>query len=272
MRRVVIVAAALAVLAAVGPRSIAQSDPPGASSLRARGAEIARAVGCSQCHSPDGEATTGRLAYAGGRVDDWYAPAINAAPDARLPWTAEELYAFLRTGSSPLHGVAAGSMSKVVHDDLAALSDEDIRALAAYFADLTGAPDDVGAEEVAEAMAAEFARTPNERRGEWLYVGYCVSCHFNRPESQTALRPELALNTALSAPDPTNLIRIVLMGVTEDEGKPDAYMPGFAMLLSDRDVADVAAYLRTAYASEEAAWTGLDRRAGEIRLLKDPMR
>jgi mono/diheme cytochrome c family protein len=259
--------AAVAILA--GPAAIGAPDH---ADLLARGAEIAREVGCSTCHSPDGKATTGRLAYSGGRVEDWYAPALNAAPDAPLPWTATELYAFLRTGSSPLHGIAAGSMSEVVHRDLAALPDEDIAAVAAYFADLSGAPEAVGEEAVAAAMTPDFVHEPNERRGEWLYVGYCVSCHFNRPEAQTALRPELALNTAVSAPDPTNLIRVMLMGVTEFEGEPEAYMPGFAMLLSNRDVADIAAYLRAAYAADEDAWDGLERRAGEIRGLRDPMR
>jgi mono/diheme cytochrome c family protein len=163
-------------------------------------------------------------------------------------------------------------MSEVVHGELAGLPDDDIAALAAYFADLAQSPDAIAVDDVAAAMQAEFVRGREERRGEWLYVGYCVSCHFNRPEAQTAKRPELALNTAVSAPDPTNLIRVVLAGVSEAEGEPDEYMPGFAMLLNDRDVAAVAAYLRAAYAAGEAPWSGLEPRAAELRALRDPMR
>ncbi len=271
MSRLATLAIAIAAAAAFAAPAAGQTEDRAA--LVARGGELAAGVGqCGTCHSADGAAVSGALAYAGGQVDDWYAPAINADPDARLPWTADELYAFLRTGASPLHGVAAGSMSKVVHEELAGLPDEDVRALAAYFADLAGAPEAIAADAVAEAMQPELVRAPNQRRGEWLYVGYCVSCHFNKPEAQTALRPELALNTAVSAPDPTNLIRVMLTGVTELEGERDAYMPGFAMLLSDRDAADIAAYLRAAYASDEEAWAGLERRAAEIRRLRDPMR
>jgi mono/diheme cytochrome c family protein len=271
------VAAAVAVSAAAAVVVIGALLTPAASDTPAdalsRGAALAEDVGqCSTCHGAVQGAASTRIDYAGARVDDWYAPAINAEPDARLPWTEAELYVFLRTGSSPLHGIAVGPMSEVVHGDLAGLPDEDIAALAAYFANLGGAPAEIAVDEVAAAMRPEFVRGRDERRGEWLYVGYCVSCHFNRPESQTGKRPELALNTAVSAPDPTNLIRIVLAGVSEPEGEPDEYMPGFAMLLSDRDVADVAAYLRAAYASGREPWSDLEPRIAELRALRDPMR
>jgi mono/diheme cytochrome c family protein len=274
-RSQVAVAAALAAGAAFSLATLetpASSDAP--ADLVSRGAALAADVGqCATCHGAVAGAASGRIAYAGARTtEDWYAPAINAAPDARLPWTRAELYDFLRTGSSPLHGVAVGPMSELVRGELAGLPDEDIAALAAYFAELAHAPDEIPTADVAAAMQPEFVRGRAERRGEWLYVGYCVSCHFNRPEAQTGKRPELALNTAVSAPDPTNLIRVVLAGVSEAEGEPDEYMPGFAMLLNDRDVADIASYLRAAYAASDEPWTDVQPRVAELRALRDPMR
>lgn len=265
-KRIGLVAAAagIAGLALLAP--VVLADTPTEEQLR-RGAEIAETVvRCGECHM------TTDVAYSGARVEDWYAPAINAMSDARLPWTSAELYAFLRTGSSPLHGVAIGPMSELVRGELAALPDEDIEALAAYFADLNGSPAEIPTADIAAAMEPDFVRGSAERRGEWLFVGYCVSCHFNKPEAQTGLRPELALNTAVSAPDPSNLIRVMLRGVTEEEGDPDAYMPGFAMLLSDRDVADIAAYLHAAYAPMEPEWGDVEPRVAELRRLREPMR
>jgi mono/diheme cytochrome c family protein len=271
MRRFLAIAAAIVLAAVVGVQTPAKSDQPAAAGQLARGRELAEnVIHCSECHSPDKHSTTGRLAYSGGRVDDWYAPAINANADARVPWTEVELYSFLRTGQAPLHGVAAGSMQQVVHERLANLPDEDIHAIAAYFASVQGAPAEVPTEQVIAALKPKLVHSADERRGEWLFVGYCVSCHFNKAESETAKRPELALNTDVTQPDPTNLMRVILTGARE-AGKDD-YMPGFAMLLSDRDVASIAAYLRAAYAPDKETWTGLEQRAGEIRRLKDPLR
>jgi mono/diheme cytochrome c family protein len=238
-----------------------------------RGAYLAEGLGhCSACHSPRnaiGGELTGDRAYAGAVVDNWYAPALNAAPDARLPWTASELYAFLRQGGSPLHGSAAGTMAEVVHDGLALLPDSDIEALAAYFADLGGAPAEIASADVAAAMsvADDVALDADQARGELIFVNYCVSCHLNREGAPSALRPELALNSAVVGPDPSTFIRIVLDGVSAADGHPDADMPGFRYILSERDVADVAAYVRAVYAPGGGGdWGDVEARAREISM------
>lgn len=245
-----------------------------------RGAYLAEGLGhCSACHTPRnslGAEEGGAVRYAGAVVDDWYAPAINAAPDAKLPWTEEELFQFLRTGGSPLHGAATGSMSKVVHEGLALLPEEDVRAIAVYFADTAGAPAEVTTAEIETAQASALTGELDEaqRRGELTYVGYCVSCHESPATAQSALRPELAVNSSVVGPDPTNFARVVLSGVSDADGRADTYMPGFGMILSDRDVADVAAYLRASYAGGDngGAWADLEARVAELRALRDPMR
>ena len=108
-----------------------------------RGAYLSEGLAhCGACHSPRnglGASKTGSYAYTGSTVDGWVAPALTAANTAPLPWTEEELYSFLRTGGTALHGVAAASMSEVIHIGLAKLPDADIKAIATYFADLNGA-------------------------------------------------------------------------------------------------------------------------------------
>ena len=93
--------------------------------------------------------------YAGAQVDRWRAPALTAANPAPVPWTENELYDYLRSGGTALHGATAGPMSEVVHVGLGALPDADVRALAAYFADVngSGARAASGADTLAKAMS-----------------------------------------------------------------------------------------------------------------------
>ena len=46
-----------------------------------------------------------------------------------------------------------------------------------------------------------------------------------------------ALTSALTLPDPTNLIQVVLRGVNANEGIPGVVMPSFAQGFSDSDIA-----------------------------------
>ena len=77
-------------------------------------------------------------AYAGAVVDGWIAPALDQANPSPLPWTQEDLFSFLRTGASPLHGAIGGTMVPVIRDALAlaVVPDSDVRAIAVYFADM----------------------------------------------------------------------------------------------------------------------------------------
>ena len=68
---------------------------------------------------------------AGGFAEGWEAPPLTSLSHAPIPWSEDELYAYLRTGESRFHGVAAGPMAPVVKE-LASLPDQDIRAMAVY--------------------------------------------------------------------------------------------------------------------------------------------
>jgi cytochrome c553 len=96
-----------------------------------------------------------------------------------------------------------------------------------------------------------------------LYVAACGSCHYNR-ETPLEVRPELALNTALTLPEPTNFIRVVLDGIGIRDGMPGVIMPGFAHALSDADIARLAAYLRRTR-TELPAWTNIESKVAAIR-------
>ncbi len=236
-----------------------------------RGAYLAEGLAhCGACHSPRnalGAESTGKEQYAGAVINGWYAPALTAVNASPLPWTQEELFDFLRTGATLLHGVAAGPMSEVVHRGLAHLSDADVQALAAYFAELANAPGRISDDEIMAAMTPQTGPTrfAEDEEGARLYASACAACHYNRPGAPLTTRPEMALNSAVTGPDPATFIRIVDQGIGTTDGHPAAYMHGYSRALKDREIVAIAAYLRRAYVTPKAttkqgagAWQDLD--------------
>ncbi|WP_346839739.1 cytochrome c [Microbulbifer sp. SAOS-129_SWC] len=241
---------------------------PGQSDTWNRGAYLAEGLGhCTACHSPRNAfgAEKKDRAYAGALVDNWYAPALNAQQPVPIHWTEQTLYDYLRSGQSPYQGVAAGSMSEVVHKGLKQASDKDIRAMAVYLASLGN--DDAQQNDAAALAASTIdgaqQRTANDRsHGENLYIGACTGCHYNAADKPIALRAELSLNSAVTADDPTNLLRVLLQGIAADQGTPGFVMPEFATL-SDDDIVSLADFLRRRAAREP--WPDLHKRLTDLR-------
>ncbi|USQ98007.1 cytochrome c [Caulobacter sp. RL271] len=234
-----------------------------------RGAYLAEGLShCGACHTPRNAlgAEKRDKAFAGAAIDNWIAPPLTAANPSPAPWDRAELIAYLRTGVSRYHGVAAGPMAPVVHDGLVKLPDADIQALAVYFADLDAAAGRSGALAPALQRAAAADRLnvgPQNDPSARLYTAACASCHYNGVGQPNPLRPDLALNSAVNLDDPTNLIRVVLYGVSARDGAPGVVMPGFSRF-SDADVAKLAAYLR-ATRTDKPAWPDLDKKVAAIR-------
>ncbi|TMN20636.1 cytochrome c [Pseudoxanthomonas sp. X-1] len=236
-----------------------------------RGAYLAEGLAhCSACHSPRnvlGAEKTGAARYDGARIDGWYAPPLNATNHAPVPWTQDELYAYLRTGATALHGSAAGPMSPVVHQGLSALSDEDVQAIAAYYAEhfgtrgQTAAP---SADVLAKAMAGD-ALSPAHQLDQAanLYNAACASCHYNIAPHPQLARPELGLNNAFTADEPDTLIQVLLHGIGTQEGQAGVLMPGFAHSFSDTQIVALAAWLRRTR-TDRPPWPDLEQRVAEL--------
>src|SRR5262245_26313311 len=132
-----------------------------------RGAYLAEGLGhCSACHTPRNAlgAEKPSAAYAGAVIDGWLAPALTSANPAPMPWARAELAGYLATGSTALHGSAAGPMSPVVHEGLAKLPAADVQAIATYFADRNGSQSQ---ENVAEqTLATTMAFAHRDARGD----------------------------------------------------------------------------------------------------------
>ena len=224
---------------------------------------------CAACHTPRNRlgAEIKDRPYLGASVDHWFAPALTAANTAPLPWAEAELFAFLRSGATTLHGSAAGPMSEVVHDGLALAPDSDVHAIATYFADMNGsAAAAPGVQAKLDAALAKSARVDglHQDHGASLYLAACASCHSNSSGTPMALRPELSLNSALSAADPANLVQVILHGVSTRDGMPGVMMPPFARSMGDADIAALAAYLR-ASRTAQPPWPDLQNQVAAIR-------
>lgn len=73
-------------------------------------------------------------------------------------------------------------------------------------------------------------------------------------------RPSLSQSTAVNAASPRNAVRIMLDGIGWKGSESAHYMPSFATMFTDAQIADIANYMRAQY-STQASWPGLDEAA-----------
>jgi cytochrome c553 len=194
---------------------------------------------------------------------------LTAANPSPIPWTEEELFRYLRTGISALHGATAGTMTDTIRGSLAlsVVPDSDVRAIAVYVAGMDHAS--VRETDIAATTREALATSDLDSRQAQdpdadLYVSACMSCHYNSGSAPLPARPELALNSALTLPEPRNFIHAVLEGVSCTRGAPGLVMPEYASSLSDTEIARLAAYLRRTR-TKYPPWNNLESEVSKIR-------
>jgi mono/diheme cytochrome c family protein len=231
-----------------------------------RGAYLVNGLGhCGACHTPRSAlgAEKKDQAFSGGVAEGWHGPALDARSPAPVPWTAEQLFKYLRTGLDDLHAIAAGPMDPVVRN-LARAPEEDVRAMAAYLEALAGPPSPERRKKADAALAQAKAAARANGRGAEVYAGACAACHDRGREAGSGGALPLALGTAMTIPTSSNLLRITLEGIAPPEGEPGRAMPGFADALSDGQVKDLAAYIRSEF-GRAAAWPDVEEELKKIR-------
>ena len=109
----------------------------------------------------------------------------------------------------------------------------------------------------------------SEPSGARIFEGACTACH-----AEGTPLASLALNSNLHSDKPDNLLQAILNGAeapaalarhataTEIEVMS---MPAFRRSFSDRQIADLAAYLRARFAPDKAPWGGLKEAAERMR-------
>jgi nicotinate dehydrogenase subunit B len=237
-----------------------------------RGAYLVEGLGhCGACHSPRNALGAEKAgAYlAGGFAEGWEAPPLTSLSHAPIPWSEDELYAYLRSGESRLHGVAAGPMAPVVKE-LAALPDQDIRAMAVYLASFNETAMDPPAQAAlaAKLETATLSRVASASPvGARLYEGACAVCHAAGGAPLFGSRPSLALNSNLHSSMPDNLIQVILHGIASPASSDLGYMPAFKDSMNDIQLAELVSYLRQQFAPDMPAWTGIQAAVSRARAI-----
>ena len=235
-----------------------------------RGAYLVNGLGhCGACHTPRnalGAEQGGSAFLSGAMVDGWEAPALTQLSKAAVPWDTDALYRYLRNGHSPRHGIAGGPMAEVVRE-LAQVPDDDVRAMAVYLGSLNPAP---VAEPQALAQQAidNAARTQGQLLGpaQRMFDSACASCHHDGDgPTLLGVNTPLALNSGLTSARPDNLLRTILDGVREPASRDIGFMPAFREALDDRQIAELAGYMRARFAPQEPAWANLPAEVARVR-------
>ena len=220
-----------------------------------RGAYLVNGLGhCGACHTPRNflGAERGSQPLAGGRAEGWDAYALDRASPAPVAWTVESLTAFLQMGWHPDHGISHGPMAPVT-DDLGRVADSDVQAMSAYLrSNINGS----------HAAGRGRAETQAGRGGD-IFAASCASCH-----DGSAPLPfggiDLSSSSAVSAPEPRNVILMTLSGLPAADGRAAGMMPGFEGAISNEDLAALLVYLRTRY-RDEPAWRNVGSAIEAVR-------
>jgi nicotinate dehydrogenase subunit B len=256
-----------------GPQAVAE---PARSTQWVRGEYLVNAVGhCGACHTERnalGAEKNGKAFLGGAWVKGWHAPSLTAAHPAPVPWTEAAFYDYLRRGHSPQHGAAGGPMADVVRG-LQDVPDEDLRAMAHYLSSFGSPASAQQAEQAARQALAQSAQSASQwlGPGQRMFEQACGACHHDGqgPRLLGANVP-LALNTSLHSERPDNLLRNILEGQQNPATREIGFMPAFKDALDDRQVVELAAYMRQRFAPQQPAWTDLPQAVRRVRAAASP--
>ncbi|MNN25754.1 Nicotinate dehydrogenase subunit B [compost metagenome] len=159
-------------------------------------------------------------------------------------------------------------MAPVV-EELAQLPEADVRAIAHYVASFgtpPPAPSVLDAQAASlEQRSAQAARTLGGP-GERLYQSACAVCHqSDQGIAQFGVKPSLALNTNLHSKLPDNVIQVLLQGMPAPPNSELGAMPAYADTFDDRQIAQLAQYLRARFAPDQPAWQDLENTVARLR-------
>lgn len=227
-----------------------------------RGRYLVEGLGhCGSCHTPRNilGAEKKESAFTGGAVQGWQVPPLNSDLLAVHTWTVDQMTEYLATGWTRWHGAAAGPMAEVTQS-LAEAQSTDVRAMAIYIAGFSSpsgtAPGatPAGNKQVPSASAEVVA----------IFTGACANCHDDRDGVGPSKAVSLALSSAVRQPGSANAVRVILQGIEPRPGAPGAYMPSFGEMLSDRQIASLAEYVRARY-TNGPQWTDVGQEIAKAR-------
>ena len=232
-----------------------------------RGAQLVNGLGhCTACHTPRdalGGERSASAYLAGAMVDGWEAPPLGALNRSPVPWTEPAMLQYLRQGHHAEHGLAGGTMASVVQA-LATAPETELRAMAHYLVALQGPAPVVDA----AALVARAAQQPHLLPGpaQRMFDAACGACHHDGDGPQLiGLNQPLALNATLHSARPDNLLRTVVEGIQRPAFPVIGHMPAFGHALDDRQIAELAAWMRQRFAPQQPPWADLPAAVARAR-------
>jgi len=227
---------------------------------------------CGGCHTPRNTlgAEKSRRKFAGGDAEGWTAYALDASSPAPVPWDAEALQIYLRSGWHDHHGLARGPMAPIIDNLTEAESAQDLQAMTVYLMGFLGEPgaerrragqsriDRVRIPPSLESQTVGQGGTSQDAvDGEKIYQATCASCHEGHARGPFG-GIDLSLSTGPSGPDARNVLNVVLWGLPPAEGVRSPSMPGFAGALTQKQLVDLLTFVRSRF-SDKPAWKQIEK-------------
>ncbi|WP_315920610.1 cytochrome c [Mesorhizobium sp. SP-1A] len=219
---------------------------------------------CGECHTPRNFMQgMKRQAYLQGAVlEGVAAPDITKDGLARMGFDPQLLPVFMKSGISA-QGAMTNQMFDVVHFSTQYMTGDDLAAMSAYLFDLDKVPDK--ATPLAAPKPVEVAADLSAS-AKGTYLNLCSGCHGVEGQGIPHVVVPLATNASLRLTDARNLIHTVLNGIPAqrfpglERMQP---MPGFKDQIDDKQMADLANWMRAIWGGEQPGVTADE--VGQIR-------
>jgi len=264
------------------------APPAGANEQVRLGAYLVEGLGhCSSCHTARGFAMNEKALdtsdpdfLAGGDLNGWAVPSLRGMPH----WTQQDIVDYLAMGRNEKAAVA-GEMTSVVYNSTSYMTDNDLKAIAAYLKWLPASggpaaesrpaakPTPAGsgaAQSPINSTIAKLTTAKNLSEGERLYMDNCAACHFVTGLGAPRVFPRLDGATIVQADNPNGLLSVILAGAeTPSTSRAPSVlpMPGFAWRLNDEEVAQLASFVRQGWSNSVGAVT-----AGQVAAVRKTMK
>jgi mono/diheme cytochrome c family protein len=232
------------------------------------GGHIVQGLGhCGACHTPKtflGGDKKGQ-ALQGGRLDNWFAPALNSDSRRGLgAWSTADVVEYLKT-SRNAHANASGSMAAVVEYSTSLMNETDLAAVATYLKAQPAAPTRAAAAPDAKVMTV----------GAAIYADQCAACHKTDGSGVPRMFPPLKGAAVTQSDDATTAVRFILAGTqtaTTDKRPTAASMPAYAWKLNDAQIAAVSTFIRNSWGNSAPAVRPSDVAGLRKRVAAHPVR
>jgi mono/diheme cytochrome c family protein len=231
---------ALGVLKPMPPTTAPVTAPPSGATAEYGEYLIYHASTCVGCHTPRNP-NNGQFdltqPFAGGVFpfpeEGFSTTGSNLTPDPATGignWTEEQFMIAMRTGLRPDGTVMLPFMPWPSYNHW---SEDDLRAVWLYLRTLVPIVHEIPA----SVLTGTAATGKGAIRGEGLFDVYCIVCHGEKGSGSTFTI--IALKEAASGMDDATLSGFI------SEGLQGTSMPGFGKTLTDEQIADLVAFIRT---------------------------